>query len=132
MFDDPKRELQWLEEELLAAEEEELGQQEQEEDEDDFAEWDDGGDADWLEEVEELLTQQTPATRKRAGGRGGKPENPAVDFGRTVYDDEEMDEDAAVFDDTPKPKGIGGLVVLAILEVIGILGIALWWLRWLG
>lgn len=25
MFDDPKRELQWLEEELLAAEEEEIG-----------------------------------------------------------------------------------------------------------
>ena len=121
MFDDPGQNLKWLEEELLAAEEAETPEEEEEYAED--ADTPDP-DADWLEEVDALLAPEKPARRRK---------NPAVDYARTVYEDEEeLDEDAAVFDDDPPPKGIGGLLFLAILEVLGILAVVGWWLKWLS
>lgn len=140
MFDDPKRELQRLEEELLAEEAEENPDQEEEpapEDEFDPFFDDDalndalyGSDQGWLEDVDALL--QEPEVRNHANGYGTRRSNPAVDFPKTVYADEDLDESQAVFDDRPKPKGVGGLVFLAILEVIGILAVLLWWVQWLG
>ena len=129
MFDNPRRELEWLEEELLAAEEEEVPEEDDEEyyDEDFLS---DGShqdpEDDWLEDVEALLEPDEPERRPR------RRKNPAVDFPRAVYDDEELDESAAVFDNDPPPKGIGGLVFLAILEVLGILAVVGWWLKWLS
>ena len=98
MFDDPRGQLKWLEEELLA-EEEDLPE------EWDGEEWEDG---------DEL----------------GPGYNHAVDFHRTMY----ADLDYGGRDETePKPrkKGIKGLVFLAFLEILGILLIIGWWLRWL-
>ena len=132
MFDNPRRELEWLEEELLAAEEEEVPEEDDEEyyDEDFLS---DGShqdlEDDWLEDVEALLGPEEPDAPSRPVRRR---KNPAVDFPRAVYDDEELDESAAVFDDDPPPKGIGGLVFLAILEVLGILAVVGWWLKWLN
>ena len=131
MFDDPRKNLQWLEEELLAEEEEESEEALDEE-------FDDLMDrADDLLDVDEV----SPHTRGFAFSRPKK--NPAVDFSRMVYDDEVFDEDAAVLAEdpprrrgrkteaAPKKKGINGLVFLAFLEVLGILAIIGWWLRWL-
>ena len=123
MFDDPGQNLKWLEEELLAAEEAEAPEEDPEEYGEDFYEDTPDPDEDWLEEVDALLAPEKPARRRR---------HPAVDYTRTVYDDEELDEDAAVFDDDPPPKGIGGLLILAILEVLGILAVVGWWLKWLS
>lgn len=109
MFDNPKDELQRLEEALLEEEERELPPQEDELDLDAI--------------LAEFGDEEPPRQRKRR--------NPAADFHRTVYDDETFNEDAAVPDNDPKPKGIGGLLVLAILELAGIVGVALWWAKWL-
>ncbi len=108
MFDDPQKKLHWMEEELLSEEEA------QETD-------------DLMRRVDELLEDEeeedfSPKIRRRR--------NPAMDASRTVYGDEAFDEDAAVFPE-PKKKGIGGLVLLAILETAAIVAIARWWMQWL-
>lgn len=125
MFDDPKKELQWMEEELLAAE-----YDEEEAAFDDELEYEDD---DWLQEAKALLgDEEEIPIRNHANGYGTRPRNYAVDFGRTVYDDEEQDEDKAVFVDPPERKSIGGLVLLALLELLGILAIVWWWVKWLA
>lgn len=118
IFDDPRRELRRLEEELLAEEREE----EYEEFGDyGFEEYDE--DAELLAQAKALIGDEAPPVRRR---------NPAVDFNRTVYADEEFDEDDAVLvKKRKKEKGIGGLLFLAILELMGILGIVGWWILWL-
>ena len=118
----------WLEEELLAVEEEY---------EEEYGEED--GEEDWLEEARQL-------------SRGRK----FTGFSPAVYEDEEFDEDAAVVALTPrqirkqkkqekarkkqdrkmaklekKRNRIGGLVFLAIMEVLGILVVLGWWIEWL-
>lgn len=115
MFDDPGKELRRMKDELLAAEYEEEAEYE---------------DEDWLEEAKELIGEEEFPIRNHANGYGTR--NYAVDFNRMVYDDEELDETAAVFAEEPeKKKGIGGLVLLALLELLGILAIVWWWVRWL-
>lgn len=129
MFDDPKKELQRLERELLAAEYEE----EEEEREAEFGSEFDFEEEDWLREAKALIGEEEEIPiRNHANGYGTRPRNYATDFDRTVYDDEEIDEDKAVFADPPKSKGIGGLVLLALLEVLGILAIVWWWIKWLA
>lgn len=56
--------------------------------------------------------------------------NYAVDSARAIYEDEDYDEP----DYAPpvKKKGIGGLVILALLEIAGILAIIGWWKQWLN
>lgn len=54
-----------------------------------------------------------------------------ADFGRTVYEDDRRDA-PAVYEDRQKPKGAGGLVLLALLELAGIAAIIGWWIKWLG
>lgn len=124
MFDDPKKELRRMEEELFAAEyeeEPESGSESEYEDED------------WLQQARELLgEEEEPPIRNHANGYGASPRNMAPDFGRMAYADEELDESRAVFDEAPKKKGAGGLVVLALLEVLGILAILWWWKQWLS
>ena len=127
MFDDPRKELPRREEELLAAEYEEEEQIEQYDEFEDFGEYDE--DEAILAEARALIGEEEPPIyRNHANGYGTRRPNPAVDFNRTVYADEEFDEDSAVLvEKKKKEKGIGGLVFLAILELIGILGSVGWW-----
>lgn len=159
MFDDPSRELRRLEEELLAEEEEEEEFAQSEEDAygeyDEFFDEEDlnnalyGSDQGWVDNLDELLSEE-PEVRNHANGYGTRMEAPRKKASRAtkkkekkakkakkapVYEEEEyeqLDEDAAVFDEDYEEKGIGGLVFLAILEIIGILAVVLWWIQWLG
>ena len=156
MFDDPSRELRRLEEELLAEEEEEEEFEQSEEDEygeyDEFFDEEDlnnalyGSDQGWVDNLDELLSEE-PEVRNHANGYGTRMQEPQKKVSQAskkkekkakkapVYEEEEyeqLDENAAVFDEDYKDKGIGGLVFLAILEIIGILAVVLWWIQWLG
>lgn len=102
MFDDPRKKLQWMEEELLADEEE-------------YDEFDEE-----LQEIQELLDDDNEL---------GPGYNYAMDYGRTIYGDEEFDEDAYV--PPQKKRGVKGLCFLAFLEILGILALIGWWVRWL-
>lgn len=108
MFDNPKDDLQRLEQALREEEAQELAP--------------DAEDLDLDAILEEFGSEEQPKRKRK---------NPAANFHRTVYDDEVFDEDAAVPDYDPKPKGIGGLLVLAILELAGIVTVALLWAKWL-
>lgn len=124
MFDDPKNTLRRMEEELRAAEYEEE------------AEPDYGFDYendDWLEEAKSLIGEDEEIPiRNHANGYGTRSQNYAVNNHRMVYDDEELNDDAVLYAEEPqKKKGIGGLVLLALLEMLGILAILLWWARWM-
>ena len=109
-FDDPGKALQQMEDELL---EEDWGEEDVDEDGEDFP----------------VLTR-----------RSSRPVNYAVDFDRTVYDDEETD-DAYYAEDyiadrksrkKQRKKGSGGLVLLLLGELAGIAGIIWWWVKWLS
>ena len=77
---------------------------------------------------------------KSSPGASSRPTNYAVDFDRTVYDDEETD-DAYYAEDyiadrksrkKQRKKGSGGLVLLLLGELAGIAGIIWWWIKWLS
>ena len=139
MFDDPKKELQRLQRELLA-EEEDWTEEEYDYDpdlDDDLADIkallrDNHGEA-----YEE--SHREPLYRNYANNYGSQVRNFANQYG-DEFDEEtpEMDDDAALYMDDyrasrkkPKEKGIRGLVILACLETLGILAIAGWWVLWL-
>ena len=119
MFDDPKNTLRRMEEELRAAEYEEEAEPEYEDD-------------DWLADAKALIGEDEEIPiRNHANGYGTRPRNYAMYDNREVYD-EELDDDAVLYAEEPrKKKGIGGLVLLALLEVLGILAVLWWWARWL-
>ena len=96
MFDDPRKKLEWLNQELLEAE-------------DEYDDWEEDGEEDEL----------------------GPGYNYAVDFGRTIFDDEEEPDGGMVYVDAPKKKKNRDLRFLLFLELIGILAVIGWWLRWL-
>ena len=109
-FDDPGKALQQMEDELL----------EEDWDEEDV----DGDDEDF-----QILTR-----------RSSRPVNYAVDFDRTVYDNEETD-DAYYAEDyiadrksrkKQRKKGSGCLPLLLLGELAGIAGIIWWWIKWLS
>ena len=102
MFDNPKKELERLEQQLLAAE-----AADEEGDLEDLyeEEYDDFGAED--EELMELL------------GR-------SAGFDADIQEDYTMDEDRYVAPN--KKKGIRGLLVIACLEAIAIIALAAWWL----
>lgn len=119
MFDDPKRRLYELDQALREAEMEENMDIQQEE------------ESDWLQEAKDLLnessTERLPI-RNRANNYGRKPES--ADFARAAYADEELRESDALYVEKPRRKGAGGLVFLAVLELVGIALVILWWLKW--
>ena len=94
--------LKWLEEALLEEEAQELPEED--------------------EAFEEDFAPSEFSPRKRR-------QNSAVAHSRTFYDDEVFDENAAVEDTEPRRKGIGGLLLLALLELAGIVAIAAWWAK---
>ena len=107
IFDHPGRELRRLEEDLLTEQNQQTSDNDM-----DFEEGD-----------------NTPILRRRER----TPGNYAPDFSRTVYDDEETDEDdmCCVEDHSGrKPeKGSGRMVLLALIELAMIAGVLWWWLR---
>jgi len=118
MFDDPNKQLKWMEAELLAAEAPEEPAET-------------GDDEDLMQRVDALINE-TPPQRY----------NPAMDFSRMVYADEEpvtnrekktrAGKAAAAAAEIPrKNTKIKGLVFLALLETAGILAIIGWWIQWL-
>ncbi len=111
MFDDPKLRLQQMEQALKEAEEA-------------------PEEEDWLQEYKDLLGEPEPPVRNQASNRGRKPE--AKSFSRTVYADEEMTESDALYVEKPKRKGAGPYVLLALLELIAIMLVILWWIKWMG
>ena len=94
--------LKWLEEALLEEEAQELSEE--------------------ADEFEEEFSAPEFSPRKRR-------QSSAVTHSRTFYDDEVFDENAAVEDTEPRRKGIGGLLLLALLELAGIVAIAAWWAK---
>lgn len=117
MFDDPKNTLRRMEEELRAAEYEEEAEPEYEEE-------------DWLAEAKALIGEEEELPiRNYANGYGAR--NYGTRDDREGYG-EALDEDAVLYAQEPKKKkGIRGLVLLALLEVLGILAVLWWWARWL-
>jgi len=128
MGDDPRKNLKWLEQELL---EEEAPQV--------FA----GEDDDLLSRVDALLeepsAEEAPAGSFGSGSRGAKAERKHIA--------RQFDESAAVLTKTKRQlrkeakqrkiaekrsavnRNLKGLVFLALLEIIGILCILGWWLQ---
>ncbi len=114
MFDDPQKELRRLERQLLA----------EEEPEDD---WEDDldeahrllGDA----EPEEDLPEEFPL-RNYANGYGRGVRN--RDRG-----DVDLEEYSSQVYEPPGKKGIGGLLLLLLLEIIGILAVVVYWILFL-
>lgn len=150
MFDDPRRKLKWMEQELLRAEEydevyDEFGVE--------FDTGYDGSEDDDLlyrvdqltaepEEFEEDFDEDFQEDLEAAPVRNfannyGRQKTRAQEYSRTVFADEEFDEDAAVVvqrrkkEKLPKNRRVKGLVFLACLELLGILAVMGWWLRWL-
>lgn len=129
MFDNPKKDLQWLEDQLL---------------EEDAASAEDGGE-DWLEE--DWLDDELREAHALMDNDYSRPARREPSF--FDYDEEEGEEELAVYTDVPdepkhgkgkkskkekkpgKEKGIGGLVFLACLETLGIIAVLLWWVLWL-
>ena len=141
MFDDPKKELRRLQEQLLAEEEDEYEEFEEEDEyeeyEEEYEDVDDYEDDPDLEDIDELLEEddeeEEPSYRNYANRYGrGRPKE--FDY---LEDDEEMDEpDFLSREDyrrgrRKKKKGNLGWVIIAFLEVIAISAIALWWLSWM-
>lgn len=121
MFDDPKKALQRLQDELLAAEE-----PEEEWDEED-SEGEDDPDA-ALDEMRDLLTREDwEETRREPLYRSYAPE------AEEEAEEEDPQEKPLPRKSKPaarKEKGIGGLVVALILETLALLAVFAWWLLW--
>ena len=104
MFDNPKKELERLEQQLLAAETDH-------EAEDAFCD----------EELDLLLDEPS----YKDDDRGFSRRAAGFELDNTPY---EMDSDRYV--PAPKKKGIGGLLFIAILELLAAAGLIGWWLGW--
>ena len=152
MFKKPDKELMRLQQELLAAEEEDLPEEETEEldlEDLDFPEEEEAGedyeeyfDSDYEEEYE-----QEPFYRNHANDYGENVKNFANHYGKGSpkrFEDDDLDFEEADFDDTDvlyrddyrkakkkKKRQNMGLVILAILELLGIAAILLWWASWM-
>ncbi len=128
IFDDPKKQLDWMARELLAQEQEEVLPEEPEGNRISQAEEED----DLMQRIDALIGDDSAVPKA----------NPAVDLPRMVCVEEPVKKGKktraakavqAQIQTQPegKEKGIKGLVFLAILETLGILAIIGWWLRWL-
>lgn len=114
MFDNPRKELERLERELLAAEEEPPLEETYEDPED------------ALEEMKAFLAEEDwEESRREPLYRRYSPE---------------PEEDAFPCPEKPSPvpaerkrkrKRNGGLIVILLIETVALLGVIAWWLRWL-
>lgn len=131
MFDDPKKDLKWLEQQLLAEE-----QPQQEASDEDLLR---AADAFLLEE-EDWLEEELQQARVLTGDAPRQQGQTDI-FG---FLEEDFAPDNSPAEEPPlrsmpqtgkkkkkKEKGVGGLVFLACLETVGIIAVLLWWLIWL-
>ena len=130
MFDDPRKELRRLEEQLLA--EEDPGPDVPE----DTLRMDDE-----LEEARRLLGAEMPEDeeaededpepmvyRNFANGYGRRQSVPVRNRDRF---DRDLEEYSDQVHDEPREKGVRGLVILACLELLGIAAVIVYWLLFL-
>ncbi len=112
MFDNPRKELERLERELLAAEEEPPLEETYEDPEDALEEMKAFlAEEDWVESRREpLYRRYSPEPEEEAPPR--RERNRPAPAER-------------------KRKRNGGLLVLLLLETVALLGVIAWWLRWL-
>ena len=156
MFDDPKRELQRMDEALREA-----GRQEQEEREAlaDLKDlWDEplpgeaSDDEEWPRQVKALVgdEEEEVPIRNFANGYGRMDRTPPEPERRAFPDDDledledlerravtyrprpKAEEPAKAAGEEPEPKGVGCLPLVALLELLGIMLLLLWWVRWLS
>ena len=136
MFDDPRKELRRLEEQLLAEEAPQPPAPEEDV-------WLD----DELEEARRLLGDELsgdeeddpPVYRNYANGYGSHPpvRNYANGYGQPgrVRNRDRFDRDLEEYSDQvhdePREKGVRGLVILACLELLGIAAVIVYWLLFL-
>ena len=119
MFDDPKKELERLQEQLLAAEArneedfEEISEEYYEDEEDEL----------YDEELDAIVTGRAPRLRRHADS-GRDVSGRATGFDA---DDYEMDTDRYV--PSPKKKGIGCLAAFGIFQAIAVIAL-IGWLLW--
>ena len=129
LFDDPKKELRRLQEQLLAEEEE---YQEEEVLEELLEEYSEEADLEELFEGDYEESPEAYAPRYR---------NFANDYGRAMTEalwEEEQDAERVVYSDDyeapkkKKKKGIGEVILLILLDIV-LIGILLWgWQQWMG
>lgn len=124
MFDDPRKYLRKMDEELRAERAEE-----------DQAAFNASLDAlltedtpenDWLREVEALLNEKPDTVSFQPS-----PGKTQADIRSAQLDPQDH---RMVRDEAPKKKkkGVGGLLLLLLLELAAIGGIVLWWIGWLN
>ena len=153
MFRKKNDEKLWqLQQELLAVEDEEELEEAPEEDLDDFSDYmEDDLSEEEMEEEETIETymdsqygDEEPFYRNHANGYGQQVKNFANSYGRgnpKKFDDDDFfdesfeDEDVLYQKDyrkalKKKRRQNFGLAVLALLELVAIVAIALWWLTW--
>lgn len=126
MFDDPKKELERLEQQLLAAEREETDDEDFDSlYEDIYEEFSEEESFDEDDELLLLLNHTDVPIRNHANNYGTDLYGRAAGFDadEEYYD---MDEDRYVA--APKKKGIRGLLIIACLEAVAIIALAAWWL----
>ena len=128
MFDNPKKELEWLEEQLLAAETTNT--------EDDFDSlyediYDEFGDEspDALDDELRTMLDDIDVPIRNYSNHYGQADR---EFSRRAagFDAEEEDYymDTERYVAPPKKKGIRGLLIVACLEAVAIIALAAWWL----
>lgn len=116
MFDDPKKELQRIQRELLAAEHQAAPQPKAPEEISD----------DWLQEAKDLIDSEPVSFLERG--------NPYGSQNRAYFGDENENSDRAVYLDPPpkkKKKGTFWWLLIALLEIGAIAAIVMKWLEWL-
>ena len=118
MFDDPRRELNRLQQELLVEEEEEEYEEVSEEDD--------------LADILEMLHRDNPRQPAyREDAEAVEEEEDWQEDWEEDYEDETQDSRTLYRERPRRKKGIRGLVILACLELLGIMLILGWWLLWL-
>lgn len=112
MFDDPKQRLYQMEQALKDVEMEKAYQEE----------------PDWLLDAKALIGEEPQVPIRNKANNYGRP----MDLPEApVYTDREMKESDALYVEKPRRKGAGSLVFLALLELIAMFLVVLWWLRWM-
>lgn len=136
MFDDPKKELRRMEQALLETEREaQLAEEEAELDAlvEQYLHEDDEPEEDILSWAKRISQEEDeePPIRNQANGYGMGEVYP--DHRRALYENEDAEDDRMVQKGKgKKEKGIGGLLLLFLVELLGIMLVILWWLRWLN
>ena len=117
MFDDPKKELQKLEDQLLAAE---INHQTADLNDEEF------------EELYDKILEEFGPREENNGAPVSEPpiRNFANDYGKAAPARPLPDGDEILSDDEPAApkKGVKGLVFLAVLEILAIAAVAAYWL----